>query len=277
MTKKIYENGIQQLTNEEYHASSGLSRSALMRFKRSPYHYWYEYESGEFVKPEPTPALILGDVVHTLVLEPHLYAERYVIMPKFDRRTNAGKADYEAFQLASIGKTIVPMDVAAQATAMAGAIASNPVAVDLLADCVMESSIYFEHKPTGIQLKARPDAWNGSIVVDLKTSLDASFRGFQNSAFGFGYFLQAAFCYEALKSIGQSLEKFVFVVVEKNAPYATAIYVLDDEALEFGVNQFDALMESFSRCRELESFPAYGIQTLTVPNYANYETILEVE
>lgn len=301
MDKKIYNNGIQQLTNEEYHASAGLSRSALMRFKRTPAHYWYEYESGEYVKPEPTPAMALGDVVHTLVLEPHLYAERYAIqpvpfaLPKVGLLRDVGRDIFEtqkaaraavesqnevlghAFLVSSAGKMVISADVAAKAVSMAGAIQSNPVAFDLLQDCVMESSIYFEHKDTGIQCKVRPDAWIGSMVIDLKTSLDASFRGFQSSAFKFGYFLQAGMIYEAMRSIGKRLEKFVFLTVEKDAPYATGIYVLDEEALEFGVNQFEDIMARFKICQDSNNWPSYGIQTLTVPNYANYETILEVE
>lgn len=301
MDKKIYNNGIQSLSNDEYHSSAGISRSALMRFKRSPMHYWHEYESGDFVKAEPTSALILGDVVHTLVLEPHLYAERYAIqpvlpaLPKVGLLRDVGRDIYEtqkaaraameaqndalghAFLISSAGKMVISADVAAKAVAMAGAIQSNPIAVDLLQDCAMESSIYFDHQPTGIQLKARPDAWNGSIIVDLKTSVDASFRGFQGSAFGYGYFLQAAFCHEALKSVGVEMEKFVFLVVEKTPPYATAIYVLDDDALQFGINQLDELMARFKICQDTQNFPDYGIQTLTLPGYAKYENLMEFD
>ncbi|MDQ8040096.1 MAG: hypothetical protein REH83_06790, partial [Rickettsiella sp.] len=37
------EPGIYDISNEAYHQGPGISRSALMKFKRSPYHYWYEY------------------------------------------------------------------------------------------------------------------------------------------------------------------------------------------------------------------------------------------
>jgi hypothetical protein len=301
LDKKIYENGIQSLSNDEYHSSAGLSRSALMRFKRSPMHYWYEYESGDFVKPESTPALILGDVVHTLVLEPHLYAERYAIqpvlpaLPKVGLLRDVGRDIFETqkaaraameaqndafgheFLVSSAGKMVISADVAAKAVAMAGAIQSHDIARDLFQDCLFEQSIYFSHENTGIQLKARPDAMSGSIVIDLKTSLDASYRGIQNSAYKYGYFLQSGFIHQALKSIGIEMEKFIIVAVEKEPPFAVGIYILDQEAIDYGVNQLNELMAGMTHCIENKNWPSYPIKNLSVPNFAKYDLSIDVE
>lgn len=276
MEKVRFENGVVDIPNDLYHSSHGISRSALMKFKKSPYHYWYEYLSGEAVRGEPTPALIMGEAVHTLVMEPHLYHERFLVQPKIDRRTNAGKAEYEQFMLQAVGKQVLTADNLAQATAMAASVHSNSTAHGLFQDSLIERSIYFTHS-TGIQCKARPDAWNDTLVVDLKTTMDAGMRGFQQSAYKFGYYLQAGLIAEALASIGIVMEKFVFVAVEKEPPYAIGIYVLDDDGIAFGIAQFDQLMQNLAQCEYAGTWPDYGIQVLNVPKYAAYDSLLEIE
>lgn len=42
---KTYNPGIYEIENEDYHNSNGLSRSALLTFRKSPLHYWDEYKN----------------------------------------------------------------------------------------------------------------------------------------------------------------------------------------------------------------------------------------
>jgi hypothetical protein len=49
-----------------------------------------------------TPALLEGRVQHTVFLEHHKFDEEFVIQPKIDRRTKAGREEYEDF-MASVG------------------------------------------------------------------------------------------------------------------------------------------------------------------------------
>ncbi len=263
--------GVFDLTNEQYHASEGLSRSKLWTFKQLPAKFWYEYMSGQYVRPNDTEAFILGDLVHTLVLEPHLFDDRYALIPEIDRRTKQGKIDYEDLLIQSAGKSCVKPDILSLGTQMAKSLNSNSTVCDLLRDAKMEKSIYWKHEATGLICKARPDVWQGRIVSDLKTTVDASFRGFQGSAYKYGYFLQAAMIYEALKSIGEPFHNFVFICVEKSAPHAVGLYMLDDEALQFGIDMFHALMDRIAKCYEANIWPDYGISKLTVPKWATID------
>ncbi len=263
--------GVFDYTNEQYHAGEGISRSKLWTYKQLPSKYWYQYESGKYQRPEDKEAFILGDLVHTRVLEPHLFEERFIEMPHIDRRTKQGKLDYEEFQIKAAGKSLVKPDMIEHADAMVQSLLDNSTVSDLIQDAQYEKSIYWEHKPTGIICKARPDIWNGKIVSDLKTTLDAGYRGFQMSAFKHGYFLQAAMIYEALKSIGQAFDTFVFICVEKAAPYSVGLYMLDDEALQFGLDQFHMLMERFAESKQTNNWPDYGVQKLCIPKYATLE------
>lgn len=274
--KRKFEDGVHDIDNDEYHSSAGISRSGLMEFRRSPYHYQHKYlvDSSPSM---PTPAMIMGNLVHTMVLEPHKFDSEFVMRPEMDRRTNAGKQAFNAFTMTLAGRQSVTCEQVSEADAIQKAVMAQPMCEALLKDCKIEQSIYFTHEATGIQCKVRPDAWNNSIVVDLKTTQDASYRAFQSSAFKFGYFLQAGMIHQGLSSIGLSLEKFVFMVVEKETPHAVALYVLDDEAIDYGVCRFNTLMERYAECLASENWPSFGLQVLSVPNYANYEIETEYE
>tara|TARA_R110000822_G_scaffold310340_2_gene442669 strand:+ start:1350 stop:2174 length:825 start_codon:yes stop_codon:yes gene_type:complete len=271
MTKMVYEEGIHDITNEQYHQSEGISRSALMNIQRSPYHYWYECLSGMKKYTPPTSAMIIGEMTHTLVLEEHLFGDRFAVMEKSDARTKEGKAYREEFSKLATGKIVVDEDGFQQALKMSESVKGSTLCNQLIEGCSIERSIFFSHEETGIQAKARPDAWLGSLVVDLKTSADASFRGFQGSAWKYGYDLQAAFIKRALKSVGICMERFVFIVVEKCEPYAVGIYLLDDEALASGERKFNSLMSKLDLCLKSNEWPSYETQILTLPKWASFE------
>lgn len=287
--------GVFDLTNEEYHASEGLSRSQLWKFKQLPHKFWHEYLSGEYERPKDSKAFFLGSLVHTLVLEPHLFEEEYCTKPILEDMPpsvllkDVGKEQYEqikkvradiagrnniikaSFQANAASKAVVSDEDLVLANNMRNAVMANNTAVQVMDGAKFEKSIYWRHEPTGLICKARPDIWNGRIVADLKTTIDAGFRGFQLAAYKDGYFLQAAMMYEALKSIGEPFHNFVYVCVEKSSPHSVALYMLDDEALQFGIDMFHSLMERIAKCYETNIWPDYGIQKLTIPNYATME------
>ena len=248
-----------------------------MHFKKSPFHYDRRFNNLDYIHSAPTPALIIGDLVHTIVLEPHKSDDRYVIKPHYDRRTKSGKIEHEKFMCSVQNRMIVEQEMLSQALQMALAVRNNELAQAIIHDAKIEQSIYFTHEPTGLQCKVRPDIWNNTLVSDLKTTKDASYNSFQRSSFGYGYFLQAGMIWWALKSIGIVLEKFVFIVIEKEFPNAIAIYELAKECIEYGVEQFDKLIKLLAECQLKQSFPSYAFSTLYLPNYAKYEDLGEIQ
>ena len=218
----------------------------------------------------------LGSAVHTLVLEEELFdSEFHIIHQQTKPRKNT--PPHEKMMAEAQGKIILTADDYLQAALMAKAIRDNEQAVQLLQDCAIERSIYFTHESTGLQVKSRPDAWCNGIVIDLKTTSDAGMRAFQGSAMTYGYFLQAAVCNEALKSLNQTMEHFVFLNVEKKPPFCTAIYMVDGEAIDYGVNQLDSLMEGLAKCIKEGNWPGYGVRDLSLPGYAKFDEIQEIE
>jgi hypothetical protein len=265
--------GVYKISNARYHASIGLSRSRLWTFKQLPHKYWYQYLSGQVDEQaeKETEAVLIGNLVHTLVLEPELYDKNYFVMPKVNRTTKAGKAAFEEALLEASGRTLINQAQLDSALGMRDAVLREPIVEDVLRGAKNETSIFWRDEQTGILCKARPDIWNHPIVADLKTTLEAGYRSFQATAFREGYFLQAAMLYEACKSQGLPFDEFIFLCVEKKKPYSTGIYRLDDEALQYGLDLFHNLLARFARCEEKQEWPAYGIQTITVPRYGILE------
>jgi exodeoxyribonuclease VIII len=271
--EKQFKIGVYDISIDEYHGIEGISRSRLWKFKQLPYKYWYEYLSGEAEQSKDTEALIFGNLVHTVILEPHLFEKDYFVIPKVNRATKAGKEAYQAAYEEAEGRTLINNEMHSQALAMREKVLANDLAKNIIDGAKFEKSIFWEDRETGILCKARPDIWNNGLIADLKTTKDASPRAFQLSAVKEGYFLQAAMIHEALLSIGELLQKFVFITVEKTAPYGVGIYVLDDEGLKYGLNLFHNLLVKFKECKEQNNWPDYGVMDLTVPNWAQNEVM----
>lgn len=287
-----FKDGIYDIANEIYHASLGISRSGLMEFKKSPYHYWYKYINPERKPSYCTSAMLLGELVHTLVLEPDQFNERYLLpkelepMPSEVRLKDVGKEQFEQVKLArkqvqdrnnlareefkkeSEGKKIITLSMYQEAKQYANAVIKDELAQALFVGVEVEKSIYFTHKETGIQCKVRPDAWIGGIVTDLKTCKDASFDAFQRDAVGSGYFIQAAMIKQALESIGIEMQKFIFYCVEKSEALPTTYYELDKHSLERAENEYNSLMQGIAYCMERNQWGAYQPQVLTYPAWA---------
>lgn len=289
------ENGIHDLPNEVYHGSQGISRSAIMEFRRSPYHYWYKYLSNQAPPCVPTTQMKVGEYAHALVLEPKFFKERYVVepelvpLPKVGLLKDLGREEFERqkaareavacgneltldyFNKQSEGREVIKRELYMQAQEIADAVLSNDIAMTLFDGVKVEQSIYFTHQLTGLQCKVRPDAWIGSVVTDLKTCADASYSGFQSAAYRGGYFIQAAMIKRALESIGIRLEKFIFFCVEKSPGYPCVYYPVDGEAMYRGEQEFDRLMFKLAECINNSTWDSYEPQSLCYPKYALYE------
>ena len=82
-------------TNAEYHADlSHVSNSMLKVFAESPQKYYQMFVAKTMPKPEQTPSLLLGSVVHCLFLEPEKFGAEYAVAPAVDRRTKVGKETF---------------------------------------------------------------------------------------------------------------------------------------------------------------------------------------
>jgi hypothetical protein len=264
----VYKDGVYDITNEQYHDSEGISRSKLMLLDKSPYHFWYETLSGLAIKQEATPAMNIGSAFHTMLLEPAKFQMEFAVAPKIDRRTTKGKEEWETFTTLSQGKIILTDDQFSKVSKMVELVSKHEIVTTLLDEAVYEQSIYWTDKETGLQFKTRPDIWSSKMVVDLKTTNNASAYSFTRSALEYGYYLQAGMAFEACKALDKPFDMFVILACEKEEPHVPAIFIMKEEALNFGVEQFNIYKRRLKQCLDSNKWEGYLVQELGVPTFA---------
>jgi hypothetical protein len=281
----------------EYHRWDAASNSRLSVLRRSPAHLKAYME-----QPVDTGSLQLGRAVHAAILEPDDFAKRYLLaerceaMKKTDgkRCSNIGIVydgasgwycgvhGGEARQDPRV-TILTPPDYKA-ALAVRDAVHAHKAAKLLPQSGQRELSIVWQDETTEMHCKARLDGWSpaiaGGVIVDVKTTKDASKRAFERSIHSFGYHRQGAFYLEGAKLSGFAAEHFAIIAVEKEPPYAVAIYRLDDGALDVGSvevfgnltpdGRVGGLLARYAECVKTDTWPGYdeNVQDVALPPWA---------
>nr|WP_269450640.1 PD-(D/E)XK nuclease-like domain-containing protein [Photobacterium profundum] len=242
-----------------------MSKSCLDVVRRSPLHFKAHYID-RIIERKETAAFTEGSLFHSMVLEPHKTALEFVISPEINKRTKAGKEQLELFKETNKGKTVVSQETWDKCAAMCDSVFSNPESAYWFSNGRPEVSVFWHDSETGLDLKCRHD-WlrDDNIIVDLKSTEDASEAGFARSVAKYRYFVQHAFYSESVKA-----NRFIFVAVEKTPPYAVSCYELDDLAIAAGKLLALQDMASIKSARESGNWRSYveGTKRLSLPPYA---------
>ncbi len=156
---------------------------------------------------------------------------------------------------------------------MVAALRAHPTASALLfGEGVSEITIKWTDPETGIVCKSRGDRYVGELrtCVDLKTTEDAGPAGFAKSCASYGYHRQQAFYEDGFAAVGEPLDAFVFVAIEKRAPYLIGVYALDADAVGLGREWARRTLGTLAGCIERGDYPGYSeeIETLSLPRWA---------
>lgn len=263
------------MTNQEYHSdTSAISKSGLDLIESSPLDYWYHYLSGEKPEEKPTEAMLFGTALHTAVLEPEMFEKQYVIMPYVNKRTNVGKAEFKALQNIAIenNKVFIDSDDMEKILKMREQIFKHPTAKLLFANGLAEQTFMFLDPETGAKCKIRPD-WidnNNGLIVDLKSTTDASKEGFSKHAFNFKYHKQDAFYLDGLEILGQEKAGFIFVNIEKEPPFKIGIHYLDERSRQLGRDTCRKNLQTYTECLRTGIWKGYDekISEVSLPEWA---------
>lgn len=253
------------MTEKEYRSHPAISRSELWRIRESPekFKYYREHPS------EPTPALVFGQLFHKMALQPESVWDEFAIIPDVDRRTKAGKEEYAAFLAEAAEKTVVTVDMAQQAADMCAALHNDEFCRKLLSGA-KETPYFWVDEMTGEECKCRTDCTveigDIPLVVDLKSTGDASTEGFMRSAVKYGYHFQAAMYLEGVRAETKREHGFVFIAVEKEPPYAVNIFQCDKPFLTYGYDVFRELIGTYHYCRESGDWYGYTGRSRMINN-----------
>lgn len=271
---------VMAMDNDEYHSGPGLSHSGVKRILRTPWHFQALREPHDTHPATPTPQMFAGTLCHCATLEPDEFYERYVVGPEVSTRASR---EWKEFVAANPGRESITVAQRDIAWAQANSLRSHPVVAELLAGmCVAEMAVYWTDADTGVLCKAKPDLTHycgtldrpAVILMDVKTTGDASPEGFAKAVANFGYHTQADwYCWGYEQATGTPCEGMVFAVVENEFPYACAVYMVDDEALSIARERNRKALALYAECERKAIWPGYphDLQVISLPRWATYE------
>jgi len=246
----IYEN----ISNQEYHGSIGVSRSAISELKKSPLHYWDSYINSEKPEKKETQAMNIGSAVHCLILEPEKFNDNFAIIPDYNPYTNEGKKFKRDFYDLNKEKIILKNDEYEKSEIMSESVKRHKKAKKFLeGNYKVEQSIFWKDEETDILCKARPDLWHLdlNLICDLKTSADPIPKSFSKTIKENCYHIQAAMQIDAiLKTTGHKIDQFCFIVIPNSRPFVPYIYVIGEEVISLGRKEYKDALKILKKCQE---------------------------
>ena len=256
---------------EIYHQKDGhYSTSSLKRLLQSPLHFKYPPEQ------EPKKFFDIGSAVHTLLLEPHLW-DKYFVVYDTDKRaepektmaSNKNKEWMAEIELKAEGKILITVKDKEEVDTMVERVLEDPFVVDLLSGPGWnEPSIYWTDFKRKQNLKTRPDRIRANmVIVDIKTSADASPEGFARSVGKYRYDVQAAMQVDGVQAhFKKKVPYYFYIAIETKPPYAHGVYLLKDDSIWTGRQTYKSLLDVINECEEKKEWPAYGYWAKQLPD-----------
>jgi len=190
-----------------------------------------------------------------------------------DRRTKEGKATYEA--LSTSGKTLISNNDWNTINSMKNALLAHPMALNILTRSENEGA--YTGEIDGVQVKCKIDLQNKGYIFDLKSTDDASPEGFRRSIGKWNYERQAAFYTDIALQNNVEVKGFVFVAVEKKAPFNVGVYMLEKDSEELGRNDYKKALAKYKLHTEKpETHTGYSPEILPIasPNWRFMESAI---
>jgi hypothetical protein len=253
--------------NDFYHSKEcpGVSRSDLNLIAKSPLHYLHKHNmipkcteekimdalstDDELTESEDAEdkkeaekekkALIIGRAFHTIVLEPEKFDLEFAVGPSCGKKSKADKETWANFKLANPDKTILTKKDYEMISNMRDAIKRSKCAMEMLDPTQgrPEVTAISADPITKVLRKVRADfARYDGIIVDLKSTADnASANSFRSDIVKYSYDKQSSYYLDTFTDATENIYKnFIFIVVEKKAPFGVAIYLLNEACVDVG-------------------------------------------
>lgn len=260
-----------------YRSWRAVSQSSLKPLDRSPAHARHEA-----ITPRESETFDLGSAIHACILEPDELETRFSVRPPgIDGRTKEGKVLMAEWKAEAEGKVLVPQrDAWETLLGIRDTVLEHDHALDLLT-CQghTELSIVWEDPDLGVLCKARADRFCEPTVgacsgwptlVDVKSTQDGSVRGFGKSMVNFDYGVQAASYKRGMETLSPGFDvRFLFLCVEKAAPYGVSIFEPDIVWMDYGLRRYLGWLEQWKKCEKEERWPGYpdDVQVIEAPEW----------
>lgn len=266
------------INEDDYHSVTGMCSASQLKVLDNSTAMHLAHR---LANPMNTPAMRVGRALHCGVLEPQLVVSRFVVAPKCDRRTKAGKEAFASFESTAGEATILTESEGLQVAHMMEAIEGNSIACDLLDSCEIREATLLANLH-GVPCKARVDAMSpdGSVICDLKTtSTLASTKEMESVMWRYGYGLQMCMYREMMRANGADCEHVTIIAVEKAAPYGVQVFLVTPEVMDLHLPRVERLLGEWQETIGSGVTPGWGDTTIPigVPDWARKDLEIEAE
>lgn len=246
------------LSFADYRAIDALNQSSLnVLAYQDPKHYKAYLDYGR----KDTSSMSFGRAFHERVLEPQTFDSRYVMAPKFNRRTKLGKEEADAFAKVCLDEGRTPIDEADFITLqlMAESIESDKEMFDLISECRKEVSLTW--LDDGILCKGRLDLYNPRLnaIIDLKTTDSLTERAIRGSVYKYHYAFQEVFYTDGavLSGLSALAPTMFFVFCEKKYPYGFRVCTINPDTVADAFEKKIVAMDVYRDCMVNNVWPGY--------------------
>lgn len=258
-----------RVPNADYRAIDAINITLLKELKRSPLHFQHARQH-----PRASAPMTLGTAAHCAALEPERFARDYAV---WSSRTASGRMSprtgkaWEEFCARHTGRAILTEDEADEALSIAAAVRGDPVASKYLESGEPEVSLTWTLGERAC--KGRVD-WltlhdGEPVIVGLKTARDCRPFVLGSAAAKLSYTAQWAWYHDGYRAITGREARMIEIVVESAAPHAVVVYVIPDEILDYGRDEYESLLHQLAVCEAsgLWPGPAETEQVLSLPSW----------
>lgn len=255
------------MDEKQYRSDPAISHSLLKEFGRSPAHFRYAADN----PPDETEPMLRGTLIHCMALEPDELDKRFVRATDCDRRTKEGKAAWAKLQDDSVGKRLIPAgmwDLSQRCVAALERDIETSMWLTEARQGEIEVPLFWERQ--SVKCKGRPDSvLADGTVIDIKTTQKLSPSIFSAEIFRRSYHTQGAFYRSGLlASGGRSWRSHVLVCVETEAPYAVAVFRLNQIVIGDADAKITEWLNTYRECLGRDNWPGYGLVEVETPRWA---------
>ena len=247
------------ISNEEYHAGPGISKSGLWTlYDKTPAHFKYGERKAK-------NAFDVGEAIHLAVLQPDVFETRVIRGPA-DRRGNNWK-EFQAEAVSSKRLLLTSGDFD-EALEVRDSVHADSWINRMIVSThsMVEYSGYWIDPETGVLCRCRPDLYRPDlgIMFDLKTTRSAAEEAFTRDVGNYGYHAQEAFYGDGFRALGARVDAFVFIALEKDTPYCRAVYDIEPAFVEEGRQIMRRALKTYNQCQTYNIWPGYPAEVMTL-------------
>jgi exodeoxyribonuclease VIII len=214
--------------------------------------------------------MLFGAVCHKLILEPEDFENEYIVEPEFNKRTNQGKEDYQAFLTSIEEKKLTPIPPATMLKAKELVTQFMGTPAHQYVQNLSKNEVRFDmvHE-TGLPVCGYIDGVSDIFNLEVKIVTSADTDDIIRDFYKMKYHIQAGIYNWA------NGKPIYYLVIENSFPYLSRIFRASDEYVSEGKKAFNKAMTDFRYCLDTDSFDSgyefyVGSEpsTLSLPGWA---------